>query len=136
MRMFKLPVRCCVEVLGLGLRCFRENGFSLHYLNPKSLYHYGLLRYSSGLGLLFDPFWGPGSFRKYLRNLRLYPKGPKYQYGTKYGFCSSNFPHGLGKYSPYGYLGPFGIGNTYFGLISLQISYRGSLVLSIIGGSK
>ena len=38
-----------------------------------------------------------------------YPKGPKYLYGTKYGFCSSNFPYGLGKYSPYGYLGPFGI---------------------------
>ena len=36
------------------------------------------------------------------------PKGPKYLYGTKYGFCSSNFPHGLGKYSPYGYSGPFG----------------------------
>ena len=36
------------------------------------------------------------------------PKGPKYLYGTKYGFCSSNFPYGLGKYSPYGYLGPFG----------------------------
>ena len=38
-----------------------------------------------------------------------YPKGPKYLYGTKYGFCSSNFPYGLGKYSPYGYLGPFGL---------------------------
>ena len=37
-----------------------------------------------------------------------HPKGPKYLYGTKYGFCSSNFPYGLGKYSPYGYLGPFG----------------------------
>ena len=36
------------------------------------------------------------------------PEGPKYQYGTKYGFCSCNFPYGLGKYSPYGYLGPFG----------------------------
>ena len=36
------------------------------------------------------------------------PKGPKYRYGTKYGFSSSNFPYGLGKYSPYGYLGPFG----------------------------
>ena len=35
------------------------------------------------------------------------PKDPKYLYGTKYGFCSSNFPYGLGKYSPYGYLGPF-----------------------------
>ena len=39
----------------------------------------------------------------------LFPKGPKYQYGTKYGFCSSNFPYGLGKYSPYEYLGPFGL---------------------------
>ena len=39
----------------------------------------------------------------------LFPKGPKYLYGTKYGFCSSNFLYGLGKYSPYGYLGPFGI---------------------------
>ena len=39
-----------------------------------------------------------------------YPKGPKYLYGTKYGFCSSNFPYGLGKYTPYGYLGPFGLG--------------------------
>ena len=38
----------------------------------------------------------------------LNPKGPKYLYGTKYGFCSSNFPYGLGKDSPYGYLGPFG----------------------------
>ena len=38
----------------------------------------------------------------------LIPKGPKYLYGTKYGFCSSNFPYGLGKYSPYGHLGPFG----------------------------
>ena len=38
----------------------------------------------------------------------LFPKGPKYLYGTKYGFCSSNFPYGLGKYSPYGYLGAFG----------------------------
>ena len=37
-----------------------------------------------------------------------FPKGPKYLYGTKYDFCSSNFPYGLGKYSPYGYLGPFG----------------------------
>ena len=34
------------------------------------------------------------------------PKGPKYLYGTKYGFCS---PYGLGKYTPYGYLGPFGL---------------------------
>ena len=39
----------------------------------------------------------------------LYPKGPKYLYGTKYDLCSSNFPYGLGKYSPYGYLGPFGV---------------------------
>ena len=38
----------------------------------------------------------------------LFPKGPKYLYGTKYGFCSSNFPYGLGKYSLYWYLGPFG----------------------------
>ena len=38
----------------------------------------------------------------------LSPKGPKYHYGTKYGFCSNNFPYGLGKYSPYGYFGPFG----------------------------
>ena len=29
------------------------------------------------------------------------PKGPKYQYATTYGFCSSNLPYGLGKYSPY-----------------------------------
>ena len=36
------------------------------------------------------------------------PKGPKYLYGRKYGFCSSNFPYGLGKYSLYGYFGPFG----------------------------
>ena len=36
------------------------------------------------------------------------PKGPKYLHGTKYGFCSSNFPYGLGKYSLYWYLGPFG----------------------------
>ena len=36
------------------------------------------------------------------------PKGPKYLYGTKYGFCGSNSPYGLPKYSPYGYLGPFG----------------------------
>ena len=43
------------------------------------------------------PFWGAPN-----------PKGPKYQNGTKYGFCSSNFPYGLGKYSPYGYLAPFG----------------------------
>ena len=38
---------------------------------------------------------------------QLIPKGPKYLHGTKYGFCSSNFPYGLGKYTPYGYLGPF-----------------------------
>ena len=50
------------------------------------------------------------------------PKGPKYQYGTKCGFCSSNFPYGLGKYSPYGYLGPFGVvrhlckGSCFWGL--------------------
>ena len=31
------------------------------------------------------------------------PKGPKYLCGTKYGFCSSNLPYGLGKYTPYGY---------------------------------
>ena len=46
--------------------------------------------------------------------LRAYPKGPKYLYGTKYGFCSSNFPYGLGKYSPCGYLGPFGLGPMFF----------------------
>ena len=40
-------------------------------------------------------------------NLGKHPKGPKYLYGTKYGFCSSNFPYGLSKDSPYGYLGPF-----------------------------
>ena len=40
-----------------------------------------------------------------------HPKGPKYLYGTKYGFCSSNFPYGLGKYTPYGYIGPFGSGS-------------------------
>ena len=59
---------------------------------------------SRGVGVRFDNwlrltvgfrFWGEG-----------YPKGPKYLYGTKYGFCSSNFPHGLGEDSPYGYLGP------------------------------
>ena len=44
------------------------------------------------------------------------PKGPKYLYGTKYGFCSSNFPYGLGKYSPYGYLGPFGLVATELAL--------------------
>ena len=43
-----------------------------------------------------------------VQSLLATPKGPKYLYGTKYGFCSSNFPYGLGKYSPYGYLGPFG----------------------------
>ena len=41
------------------------------------------------------------------------PKGPKYLYGTKYGFCSSNFPYGLGKYSLYRYLGPFGCSIIY-----------------------
>ena len=45
----------------------------------------------------------------------IYPKGPKYLYGTKYGFCSSSFPYGLGKYSPYGYLGPFGIQGFFDG---------------------
>ena len=40
---------------------------------------------------------------------RRYPKGPKYLYGTKYGFCSSKFPYGLGKDSPYSYLGPLGV---------------------------
>ena len=49
--------------------------------------------------------WGD---RGCVGRLGLSPKGPKYLYGTKYGFCSSNFPYGLGKYSPYGYLGPFG----------------------------
>ena len=39
------------------------------------------------------------------------PKGPKYVHGTKHGFCSNNFPYGLGKYSPYVYLGPFGYVN-------------------------
>ena len=39
---------------------------------------------------------------------RCFPKGPKYLYGTKYGFCSSNSPYGLSKYSLYWYLGPFG----------------------------
>ena len=41
---------------------------------------------------------------------RLYPslKGPKFLCGAKYGFCSSNFPYCWGKYTPYGYLGPFG----------------------------
>ena len=37
-----------------------------------------------------------------------FPKGPKHLYGTKYGFYSSNFPYGLGKYSPYWCLGLFG----------------------------
>ena len=49
--------------------------------------------------------WGSGSYSN------PYPKGPKYLYGTKYGFCSRNFPYGLGKYTPYGYLGPFGLHN-------------------------
>ena len=50
--------------------------------------------------------WGCMGF---MRNVFIrVPKGPKYLYGTKYGFCSSNFPYGLGKDSPYGYLGPFG----------------------------
>ena len=40
----------------------------------------------------------------------LWNANPKYLYGTKYGFCSSNFPYGLGKYSLYWYLGPFGHG--------------------------
>ena len=30
------------------------------------------------------------------------------KYGIKYGFCSSNFPYGLGKYSLFWYFGPFG----------------------------
>ena len=52
----------------------------------------------------------------------IFPKGPKYLYGTKYGFCSGNFPYGLGKYSPYGYLGPFGTGF----LVSLQANVSGA----------
>ena len=43
----------------------------------------------------------------HLRRLAI-SKGPKYLHGTKYGFCSSNFPYGFGKDSPYEYLGPFG----------------------------
>ena len=42
------------------------------------------------------------------------PKGPKYLYGTKYGFCSSDFPYGLGKYTPYGYSRPFGQESTRY----------------------
>ena len=49
------------------------------------------------------PFWGSGRLF-----CLVFPKGPKYLYGTKYAFSSSNFPYGLGNYSPYGYLGPFG----------------------------
>ena len=49
-----------------------------------------------------------------------YPKGPKYLYGAKYGFCSINCPHGLGKYSPYGYLGPFGLGLLSRGFVGLN----------------
>ena len=49
------------------------------------------------------------TYWKFGSSLKPYPKGPKYFYGTKYGFCSSNFPYGLGKYTPYGYLGPFGL---------------------------
>ena len=51
----------------------------------------------------------PGLCAVMKRNLEVSnPKGPKYLYGTKYGFCSSNFPYGLGKYFPNEYLGPFG----------------------------
>ena len=55
-----------------------------------------------------------------------HPKGPKYLYGTKYGFCSRNFPYGLGKYSPYGYLGPFGSR-------ALKVSGLGLLGLKSLG---
>ena len=52
-----------------------------------------------------------------------YPKGPKYLYGTKYGFCSSDFPYGLGKYTPYGYLGPFGL--VCVGSLGLRLACQG-----------
>ena len=42
----------------------------------------------------------------------------------KYGFCSSNFPYGLGKYSAYGYLGPFGC-VRYSSRSSVDSSRRG-----------
>ena len=48
----------------------------------------------------------PNVYRQMFQGIT--PKGPKYLYGTKYGFCSSDFPYGLGKYTPYGHLGPFG----------------------------
>ena len=52
-----------------------------------------------GLGFRVWGFRGLG-FNIPVQSLLATPKGPKYLYGTKYGFCSSNFPHGLGKYSP------------------------------------
>ena len=55
-------------------------------------------------------FWESMLGSPYLQESpHLFPKGPKYLYGRKYGFCSSNFPYGLGKYSLYGYFGPFGV---------------------------
>ena len=56
--------------------------------------------------------------------LPIHPKGPKYLYGTKYGVCSSNFPYGLGKYSPNGYLGPFETVCLYLGLMVYGLASR------------
>ena len=49
---------------------------------------------------------------------------------TKYGFCSSNFPYGLGKDPPYGYLGPFGSSGT----ILVYWGYVTTIVYGFFGG--
>ena len=64
-----------------------------------------LFAFEAGAFLSGSPAMGTGAFSPLGGP---FPKGPKYLCGTKYGFCSSNFPYGLGKYTPYGYLGPFG----------------------------
>ena len=57
----------------------------------------------------------------------LVPKGPKYLYGTRYGFCSGNVPYGLGKDSPYGYLGRFGCANSPERLSSRHLVRKSNL---------
>ena len=84
-----------------------------------------------------------GTWRERYCLFKPHPKGPKYLYSTKYGFCSSKFPFGLGKYTPYGYLGPFGsVGLLYRlkargkGMRGLHMRGRQELAKNLLGTQR
>ena len=103
----KLPFPTfCARQACLSIQVILQQRISIHPENAAYMHQEHL----SGISLRLQPMatFLQRAQRPTKISTGLNPKGPKYLYGTKYGLCSSNFPFGLGKYTPEWYLGPFG----------------------------